>query len=80
MPLSKKHWDVANVTSQIHLIARECSDSSNDGFTTWGCKQDLYLIQEVLNKALRDSPNFGSLEDEWLKNQEQQRIIKLLKD
>lgn len=76
----KKNWDVADVTSQIYSISREASSPYNDGFTAWGCKQDLLLIQQIVNDAVKRCPSFGSMEEEWLKEQEQKRIIKFLKE
>ena len=52
----KKSWDVGNLTSQIHTLHRECSSPHNDGFTAWGCKQDLLLIQQLVNEAVKNSP------------------------
>ena len=75
----KKSWDVNDITSQIHSLYRECSSPYNDGFTAWGCKQDLLVIQQLINDAIKNSPNFGTMEEEWLKEQEQKRIIKILK-
>jgi hypothetical protein len=75
----KKSWDVSSITSQIHSLSRECSSPYNDGFTAWGCKQDLLAIQQLVNDAIKNSPNFGTMEEEWLKEQEQKRIIKILK-
>ena len=75
----KKSWDVGDITSQIHTLHRECSSPYNDGFTAWGCKQDLLAIQQLVNDAIKNSPNFGTMEEEWLKEQEQKRIIKILK-
>ena len=75
----KKSWDVIGITSQIYTLHRECSSPYNDGFTAWGCKQDLLLIQQLVNEAVKNSPNFGETETDWLKEQEQKRIIKILK-
>lgn len=75
----KKSWDVNDITSQIHTLYRECASPYNDGYTAWGCKQDLLLIQRLVDDAVRNSPNFGTTEEEWLKEQEQKRIIKILK-
>ncbi len=76
----KKNWDVAEITSQIHSIARETSSPYNDGFTSWYAKQDLYVLKNIIDRSLKDSPNFGDLETQWLKEQEQKRILKFLKD
>jgi hypothetical protein len=75
----KKSWDVGSITSQIHSLSRECSSPYNDGFIAWGCKQDLLIIQQLVNEAIKISPNFGETEADWLKEQEQKRIIKILK-
>jgi hypothetical protein len=75
----KKSWDVSDIMSQIQSLSRECQSPYNDGFTGWNCKQDLLIIQELVDEALKDSPAFGDLETGWLKNREQQRIIKILK-
>lgn len=74
----KKSWDTVDVMSQISSLARECSSPYNDGFISWGCKQDLYKIQEAVNEAIRRCPTFSG-EQEWLTEQEQKRIIKILK-
>jgi hypothetical protein len=75
----RKNWDIGDIANAIRSISREANSSYNDGFTQWGCKQDLYLIKEVLDRELEKSPNFGEMEDEWLKDLEQKRIIKILK-
>lgn len=79
MHLKKKEWDVSNITSQIHSIARHCSSHHNDGFTAFELKKDLYQIKEIIDQALKKSPDFGQLEKEWLTEQEKKRIIKILK-
>jgi diphthamide biosynthesis methyltransferase len=75
----KKSWDVADVTRQIHSLARECSTPYNDGFTSFECKKDLYQIKKIIDDALAEAPDFGALEEEWLQEQEKKRIIKILK-
>ena len=74
-----KNWDVSDITSQVHSLAREISSSHNDGHTQWHCKQDLYQIKQLVDQALARSPNFGDLEQEWLQTQEKKHIIKILK-
>ncbi len=80
MHLRKKNWDIDDIMSQIHSIKRECESPYNDGFTSWGFKQDLLRLQILINDIVKNSPKFGNLETEWLKLQEQKHIIKLLKD
>ena len=75
----KKSWEVGDITSQVHSLAREISSPYNDGFTQWNCKQDLYQIKQLVDQALARSPNIGDLEQEWLQTQEKKHIIKILK-
>jgi hypothetical protein len=77
--MKKKSWSVDEISRQIHAISREMKSPYNEGFTSFGCKQDLYQIKWLLDSALKNSPSFGSLEQEWLTEQEQKRIIKILK-
>ena len=75
----KKSWEVGDIASQVHSLAREISSPYNDGFTQWHCKQDLYQIKAIVDQTLAKSPDFGDLEQEWLQTQEKKRIIKILK-
>ena len=75
----KKSWEVGDITSQVHSLAREISSPYNDGYTQWHCKQDLYQIKQLVDQALARSPDFGDLEREWLQTQEKKHIIKILK-
>lgn len=79
MQLKKKSWAVDNITQQIHSAARECRSPYNDGFTAWNVKQDLYQIKFLLDETLKSCPSFGDMEQQWLTEQEQKRIIKHLK-
>jgi hypothetical protein len=75
----KKNWDVPDISRQIHSLARECSSKYNDGFTSFECKKDLYQLKHIVDTALAEAPDFGDLEQQWLTEQEQKRIIKILK-
>ena len=75
----KKSWDVADISTQLHSLARECSSPYNDGFAAFECKKELYLIKEIVDRALSMAPDFGSIEQSWLTEQEKKRIIKILK-
>ena len=75
----KKSWDVANVAKQINIAALECNAPQNDGFTQWMAKQDLYKIKWIVDDALRRCGNF-SVEEQWLKEQEQKKIMGILRD
>jgi hypothetical protein len=75
----KKSWDVSDISRQIHSLARECSSMLNDGFTSFECKKDLYQLKQIIIDAVAEAPNFGELEQHWLTEQEQKRILKILK-
>jgi len=38
------------------------------------------MIQETINDAMKKCSTFGDTEQQWLKDREQRKIIKLLKD
>lgn len=78
MQLKKKSWSVSDICLQINSLARECRSPHNEGFTAFELKKDLYQIKEVIDNALRSCPRFYG-EDEWLTEQEQKRILKILK-
>ena len=50
-----------------------------DGFTSFECKKDLYQLKDIIDRALAEAPDFGEMEQQWLTEQEQKRIIKILK-
>ena len=75
----RKSWDVADIANQLHSLSRECSSSYTDGFTSFEFKKELYLIKEIVDRALQNAPDFGEMEQQWLTEQEQKRIIKILK-
>lgn len=75
----KKSWDAASIAHQIYALGRECASPYNDGFTAFECKKDLYQIKDIIDHALSEAPDFGELEQRWLTEQEQKRIIKHLK-
>jgi hypothetical protein len=74
----RKPINVAEILSQVRMTAYECSDMRTDSWIAWGLKQDLYQIKWALDDALRRCPSF-SPEEEWLREQEQKRIIEILK-
>jgi len=75
----KKSWDMADIANQISALSRECSSVYNDGFTSFELKKELYILKGIVDNALSNAPDFGNLEQQWLTDQEQKRIIKILK-
>jgi len=75
----KHRYDIIEAYNQIRAAASELNDSRNDGFISWGVKQDLYQLKWFLDDVLKNSSTFGP-EEEWLREQEQKRVIRYLRD
>lgn len=73
-----KRWNVENIQNQISAAKYECTSPYNDGFTAWAAKQDLYAIKFAIERALEQCPEFTP-EPDWLKDQEQLKLIEILK-
>ncbi len=73
------HHSISEIISQIKYAQYTCSDLRTDSYTSWGIKQDLYQIKWIIDEAIRKCPVF-SPEEEWLREQEKNRVIKILKE
>lgn len=76
----RKQWDVTNVARQINIARMESTAPQNDGFTQLMAKQDLYKIKWIVEDAIRACPDFGSIETQWLREQEQRHILDILRE
>jgi hypothetical protein len=54
------------------------NDSYETGWNNWPCKQDLYRVKFAVDEMLKKTSGFAG-EEEWLREQEAERIIKILK-
>jgi hypothetical protein len=75
----KFSYNITDAAREINAAANDASNSLNDGFIAWGAKQDLYRLKIILDDALSRCPNFGSVEDDWIREQEKKKVIKILK-
>lgn len=73
----KHSYDIVRAQTEIRAAFRECISPYNDGFVTWGIKQDLYQLKWMLDEMIKECPTFAP-EPEWLKEQEQKKLIKIL--
>ena len=64
---------------QLRACAYDMNDMRLDGYTQWGCKQDLYRIKFMLDELLEKGHTFVP-ETEWLEEQEKERVVRILKD
>ena len=74
----RKPMDYNSVQYQIHISGVELNNPRNDGFTQWAIKQDLYKIKWLVDEILDRSSTFSG-EKEWLLEQEQERVWRILK-
>jgi hypothetical protein len=72
-------YSVEKVIQQINAASYQANDPYMDGFVTFGIKQDLYRIKWAAEEALKRCPVYVG-EEEWLKEQEKKKIIRILKD
>ena len=72
--------DLATAVRVINSIKYDVCDMRMDGYVQWGAKQDLWRLKWILDEAMKECPNFSHVEEEWLKEQEQKKIIKYLKN
>jgi hypothetical protein len=75
----KQNFDVVDIVRQINSMVYDCNDPGLTGFVNWPIKQDLYKIKWILEDGLRRCSTFGG-EAEWLKEQEQKKIMGILRD
>ena len=73
-----KDWSVDLVLSQCQRMYHGATDSHMTGFVNWPCKQDLYRVKFAVDEMLKNTSRFSG-EDEWLLEQEQQQMWKVLK-
>ena len=76
----RKSYNIVNAMTEVRNASFEASSKYNDGFTQWGIKQDLYQLKWVLDDAIKHCPDFGKIESDWLTQQDQLRLINILKD
>jgi hypothetical protein len=70
----QKRWNLPDLYAQVRAMTTEISSPYNDGWTSSGCKHDLYLLKCFIEDRYQDLPTFVG-EEKW----EQQRIIDQLK-
>lgn len=72
-----KRWG-PEVTNQVQAMCGELLNTYTDSYIAWDCKQELYKIKWMIDEALNKSSTYSD-EQEWLKKQEQEKIIRILK-
>ena len=67
------------ILADLHAIYFLATDPRADGFTTWEHKKDLYEIQFALEEMIRKCPCHSDIESQWLREQEAEKIVRILK-
>lgn len=75
----KKNWDKREIMTNISRMYHESTSPYNDGFVGWGIKQELYEIKWFLDNIMEKCHTYAG-EDEFLKEHEQNKIVRILKD
>lgn len=73
----RKPMDFNAVYHQIYMTGVEIMSSKNDGFIQFEMKKDLYQLQSMIDLIIEQSSKFEG-EDEWLLEQEQSKLIRIL--
>jgi hypothetical protein len=74
----KINWDVNQVISECQKMHHGATDPYVTGWNNWPCKQDLYRVKFAVDEMLKNTSRFTG-EDEWLLEQEQHQMWKILK-
>jgi hypothetical protein len=70
-------YEIGDILRSIQKAVRCNTDSGGEGGYAWGAKQDLYKIKWAAEEALKQC-NIFEEEDQWLKEQEKKKIVKIL--
>lgn len=73
------NWNVDKVIADCHKMYAGANDPYVTGWNNWPCKQDLYRVKFAVDAMLEKTSGFAG-EEEWLKEQEQEKVMRILKD
>lgn len=65
-----KDWSLDTIKHEIDKMSFAESDPRMDGFTTFGCKQDLYRVLFYVQNKINQCSTYAGEED-WVKENEQ---------
>lgn len=74
----RRNWDMNAISHQIWVIRSEAMDHRNTGWVSFDAKKDLYKLKWQIEEALQACGPFAG-ETQWLNEQEQNKIIEILK-
>ena len=71
-------WSLKTIKEEVDKIRFAEGDKYMDGFTTWGCKKDLYEILWYVEKALDECDTYSN-EDDFIEEHEKELMWSILK-
>ena len=71
-------WNIKEIERQLYRIYSGAVDSYETGYNNRPCKKDLYRVKFLVDQLLEECPSF-TYEEEWLREQEAEKIIRILK-
>lgn len=71
-------WDANQIVGDLRRCAAQVASPYNDGFSAWGCKQDLLQVKYELDAMLKDLPTFAD-EADYIRELEKKTVWKTLK-
>ena len=71
-------WNVNKVIADCQKMYMAANDPYLTGYVNWPCKQDLYRVKFAVDEMLKKTSDFAG-EQEWLREQEAERIVNILK-
>jgi len=74
-----KDWSLKDIKTEISKISWAESDPCQDGFVTWGCKQELYEILWYVEEKLRKCSTYAG-EDDFLKEHDKKMTWRILNE
>jgi hypothetical protein len=72
------NWDADKVISECQKMYYGANDPYVTGWNNWPCKQDLYRVKFAVDEMLANTSKFSG-EEEWLLEQEKEKMWKILK-
>ena len=71
-------WSLKTIKEEVDKIRFAEGDKYMDGFTTWGCKKDLYEILWYVEKALDECDTYSN-EDDFIEEHDKELMWSILK-
>jgi hypothetical protein len=72
-----RDWNVDLIIAECRKMYAGANDPYMTGWNNWPAKQDLYRVKFAVDEMLKNTGRFTP-EDEWLEDQEKQRMWKAL--